>query len=84
VDPAIWQTIKTYSPAYTSGYFLNSVDMQKTPEGSALRDEDERIYGLLFQRTMFMSMVITISCILLGYPIAYLLSNLPSRTANLL
>ena len=84
VDPAIWQTIKTYSPAYTSGYFLNSVDMQKTPEGSALRDEDERIYGLLFQRTMFMSMVITISCILLGYPIAYLLSNLPSRKANLL
>jgi putative spermidine/putrescine transport system permease protein len=84
VDPEIWQTIKTYSPSYTSGYFLNSVDMQKTPEGPALRDEDERIYGLLFQRTMFMSMVITISCILLGYPIAYLLSNLPSRTANLL
>lgn len=84
VDPEIWQTIKTYSPSYTSGYFLNSVDMQKTPEGPVLRDEDERIYGLLFQRTMFMSMVITISCILLGYPIAYLLSNLPSRTANLL
>jgi putative spermidine/putrescine transport system permease protein len=84
VSPEIWQTIKTYSPAYTSGYFLNSVDMQKTAEGPALRDEDERIYGLLFQRTMFMSMVITISCIMLGYPIAYLLSNLPARTANLL
>jgi putative spermidine/putrescine transport system permease protein len=84
VQPEIWQTIKTYSPAYTSGYFLNSVDMQKTPEGPALRDEDERIYGLLFQRTMFMSLVITFSCILLGYPIAYLLSNLPSSKANLL
>ncbi len=84
VAPEIWQTIKTYSPAYTSGYFLNSIDMQKTPEGPALRDEDERIYGLLFQRTMFMSLVITLSCILLGYPIAYLLSNLPSSKANLL
>jgi len=84
VTPEIWQTIKTYSPTYTSGYFLNSVDMQKTADGPALRDEDERIYGLLFQRTMFMSMVITISCILLGYPIAYLLSNLPARKANLL
>jgi putative spermidine/putrescine transport system permease protein len=31
-----------------------------------------------------MSLVITISCILLGYPIAYLLSNLPLRTSNLL
>ncbi len=84
VAPEIWQTIKTYSPAYTSGYFLNSIDMQKTAEGPALRDEDERIYGLLFQRTMFMSLVITLSCILLGYPISYLLSNLPASKANLL
>ncbi len=83
-DPEIWKTIKTYAPAYTSGYFLNAVDAQKTADGPALRDEDERIYGLLFKRTLFMSMMITISCILLGYPVAYLLSNLPSRTANLL
>ncbi len=80
----VWQTIQTYSPAYTSGYFLNAVDMQKTPDGPAMRDDDERIYGLLFKRTMFMSMVITISCILLSYPVAFLLSNLPMRTANLL
>jgi putative spermidine/putrescine transport system permease protein len=33
---------------------------------------------------MFMSMVIMGSCILLGYPIAYLLANLPLRTSNLL
>jgi putative spermidine/putrescine transport system permease protein len=84
VEPEIWQTIKTYSPPYTAGYFLNSVDMQKTPDGPALRDEDERIYGLLFKRTMFMSLIITMSCIMLAYPIAYLLSNLPARKANLL
>ncbi|WP_116598269.1 ABC transporter permease [Primorskyibacter marinus] len=80
----IWQTIKTYSPKYTSGYFLNSVDMQKTPDGPELRDANERIYGILFKRTMFMSMVITISCIMLGYPVAWILANLPARTANLL
>ena len=84
VDTPIWQTIKTYSPKYTSGYFLNSVDMKKTPDGPALRDEDQRIYGLLFKRTMFMSLVITISCIMLGYPVAWILANLPARTANLL
>ncbi len=84
LDPDVWQTIQIYSPNYTSGYFLNAVDMQKTPDGPALRDEDERIYGLLFQRTMFMSLVITFSCILLAYPVAYLLSNLPMRKANLL
>lgn len=33
---------------------------------------------------MFMSLTIMFSCILLGYPIAFLLSNLPLRTSNLL
>nr|WP_254899140.1 ABC transporter permease [Thalassococcus arenae] len=84
LKPDIWRTIKIYSPAYTTGYFLNAVDMQKTPDGPALRDERQRIYGILFQRTMFMSLVITFSCILLAYPVAYLLSNLPARSANLL
>ncbi|MFZ7092083.1 ABC transporter permease [Primorskyibacter sp. 2E233] len=84
LTPEIWHTIKIYSPNFTSGYFLNAVDMEKTPDGAGFRDEDERIYGLLFKRTMFMSMVITISCILLAYPISYLLSTLPARTSNLL
>ena len=84
VNHEIWQTIKTYSPKYTNGYFLNAVDMQKTPEGPQLRDENERIYGILFKRTIFMSMVITFSCIALGYPVAWILANLPARKANLL
>ena len=79
-----WEVIKTYSPPYTTGYFLNAVDMEKTPQGIALRSEDERIYGLLFQRTMFMSLMITFSCVALGYPVAWILANLPPRTANLL
>ncbi|WP_146588291.1 ABC transporter permease [Puniceibacterium confluentis] len=80
----VWQTIKTYSPEFTNGYFLNAVDMQKTPDGPEFRSENQRIYGLLFKRTMFMSLMITGSCILLGYPVAWLLANLPMRTANLL
>ena len=84
VDPDVWKTIQTYSAKYTPGYFLNSVDLQLTPEGIEPRPDNEQIYILLFQRTLFMSMVITISCILLGYPVAWLLANLPMRTANLL
>ncbi|MEM1164381.1 MAG: ABC transporter permease, partial [Pseudomonadota bacterium] len=80
----IWVTIKTYSPNYTSGYFLNAVDFQKSPDGPELKPENERIYLKLFQRTMFMSLVITISCIMLGYPVAWLLANLPMRVSNLL
>ncbi|MEX5562779.1 ABC transporter permease [Pseudophaeobacter sp. 1A16562] len=79
-----WRTIQTYSPKYTSGYFLNSIDMQKGPDGAEARPENQQIYITLLKRTMFMSLVITGSCILLGYPVAWILANLPTRSANLL
>jgi putative spermidine/putrescine transport system permease protein len=83
-DPGVWKTISTYKSAYTSGYFLNSIDRQKSEVGSEWRPDDQRIYLKLLWRTMLMSLVITCSCIVLGYPIAWLLANLPMRTANIL
>ncbi len=83
-DPDIWKTIQTYAPNYTGGYFLNAVDLELGPEGIQAVDEDVQIYIKLFLRTLFLSLVITGSCILLGYPVAWLLANLPMRTANLL
>ncbi|QFU07928.1 Spermidine/putrescine transport system permease protein PotB [Rhodobacteraceae bacterium THAF1] len=83
-DNQVWGTIKAFSSPYTAGYFLSSVDYRLTPQGVEQAPDDQKIYGLLFQRTMFMSLTIMFSCILLGYPIAFLLSNLPLRTSNLL
>jgi putative spermidine/putrescine transport system permease protein len=82
--PAIWETIQMYSAPFTSGYFLNAIDMQKSVDGPEMRPENQRLYGTLFLRTLFMSLVITGSCILLGYPVGWILANLPARTANLL
>ncbi|QDG74833.1 ABC transporter permease [Labrenzia sp. PHM005] len=79
-----WQVLKQFSPRYTDGYFLNSVDAHRTAEGIELKPADERIYMFLFGRTLFLSIMITISCLLLGYPIAFLLASLPLRTSNLL
>ncbi|MGD9865600.1 MAG: ABC transporter permease [Pseudodonghicola sp.] len=84
LEPATWQTIKIFSSRYTNGYFLNAVDLKKGPDGIEARPENQQIYLMLFKRTIFMSVVITLSCILLGYPVAWILANLPSRTANLL
>lgn len=80
----VWRTIKVYAPGYTAGYFLNAVDLEQSYDGIQARPENQRIYMTLFGRTMFMSLVITFSCILLGYPVAWLLANLPMRTANML
>ncbi len=83
-DPGIWRTIQTYSPSVTSGYFLNAVDMRVGADGPEMRPESERIYMNLLVRTLWMSLLITFSCILLAYPVAWLLANLPTRQANLL
>ncbi len=83
-DIELWRTISTFSTKYTNGYFLNSVDLMKGPEGIQSREEEQRIYILLFKRTIFMSLTIMISCILLGYPVAWILANLPMRKANIL
>ena len=83
-DPAIWRTIQKFSPPITSGYFLNAADMQLGDDGVEFRPENQQIYITLFKRTLFMSLVIMGSCILLGYPVAWLLANLPSAKANVL
>jgi putative spermidine/putrescine transport system permease protein len=83
-DIEVWRVIHTYSGRYTNGYFLNAIDMEKSADGPQWRPETQQIYLMLFGRTAFMSLTITFSCLLLGYPIAWLLANLPIRTSNVL
>lgn len=83
-DVEVWRIIKLNSGKYTNGYFLNAVDLKLSPEGIIQRPKEERLYLMLFERTLYMSCLITILCLLLGYPVAYLLASLPTRTANIL
>ncbi len=79
-----WLTMKRLSGAYTAGYYLTSVDAEASADGIIKKPEDERIYLMLFSRTIAMSIFITFMCVLLGYPIAYLLANVSTRTSNML
>ena len=83
-DIAVWETIHRFSGPYTMGYFLASVDAEDGKDGVTLKPEDERIYLYLLWRTMLLSVAITFTCVLLGYPVAYILAALPVRTSNLL
>ncbi|WP_150525316.1 ABC transporter permease [Roseibium sediminis] len=79
-----WATLKLFSPRITPAYFLAAGDAQLTPDGIKMKPADEQIYLFLFWRTLFLSVVITLCCLLLGYPIAFLLAALPLRTSNIL
>ncbi len=84
-EPDLWRTIKAYSGVYTAGYFLSGLDLKSAPEGGIeWKEDDQRIYLQLFQRTLLMSCLITVMTLLVGYPVAYLLATLPLKTSNLL
>lgn len=83
-DVETWRTIKTHAVPITNGYFLNAIDMRRTPEGAQAQPEDKQILIKLFGRTLMMSLIITASCILLAYPVSYILATLPMRVSNLL
>ncbi len=84
-DPSTWHAIRTTGERFTSRHYLNAVDLQRLPDGSvASQPEERRIYLRLFWRTLMVSGVITLLCLLLGYPIAHLIANSPARRANLL
>jgi putative spermidine/putrescine transport system permease protein len=80
----IWRLIKRESANYTASYYYAAVDSQMTSAGLGLKAENKQIYIKLFVRTLYMSSLITFLTILLGYPIAFLLASLKTRTSNLL
>ena len=82
---ATWRLIKRESGKLTSSYYLAGLDMRSDEHGNiGLQPQERRIYVKLFGRTLWMSLLITGICLLLAYPVSYLLATLPLRTSNLL
>ena len=84
-SPELWGVMRQVASAYTIDFFLSAVDLQRDVNGTIVQvDEKERVYVMLFVRTFAMSGLITVLCLVLGYPVAHLLAVLPVRTSNLL
>jgi putative spermidine/putrescine transport system permease protein len=84
-DPATWQYLARNASPYTARYLLASVDRKYDDAGNIVRaDDDEAIYVTVLQRTFGMSAVITGFCLLLGFPLAYMMATQPPRIANVL
>ncbi len=82
---ATWRAVKISAKVYTPAYLANAVDLKYNADGSfSLQDTKHRINLKLLGRTLQISLIVTLACLLLGYPVAYMLSTLPTRTSNLL
>jgi putative spermidine/putrescine transport system permease protein len=80
-----WHAIANNASPWTANYLLAAVDLRRGADGSIERmPEDQRVFLRILLRTFEISAVVTLCCLLLGYPLAYWLSTLPARRANLL
>ncbi|HGY9588526.1 TPA: ABC transporter permease [Vibrio harveyi] len=80
-----WAAFKNLSGAITLSHYLAALDMQVNEFGEIeAQPEKRQIYVDLFFKTFWMSVLITLICLVMASPVAYLLANLPDKRANLL
>ena len=80
-----WQSLGAMKDPYTMGYYLNAVDLRFDANKNIIEKEEYlQIYKTIWMRTLQVSLMVTIFCLLLAYPVSYLLATLPMRTSNLL
>jgi putative spermidine/putrescine transport system permease protein len=84
-EPQYWHAIANNASGWTANYLLAALDLRRGADGSVERmPEDQQVFGRILLRTFEISAVVTVLCLLLGYPLAWWLSTLPARRANLL
>jgi putative spermidine/putrescine transport system permease protein len=84
-DIEYWKAIGVMVDPTTAGYFLNAVDLKYDVNKEVVRQkENRRIYNHTWFKTFKVSVLVMFFCLMLGYPISYLLSTLPLKYSNLL
>ncbi len=80
-----WQAMGQMVNPYTAGYYLNAVDLKYDAKRKIVQQpKKRRIYNHTWIKTFKVSILVTLFCLILGYPIAHLLATLPLKYSNLL
>lgn len=83
-EPDLWRAIQRASQPLKIDNFLLALDMERSSEGEIIKRESTQIYVQLYKKTLMTAVMITLMTILLGYPLAYYLSNISQDKANIL
>jgi len=80
-----WSAIKRASSTISPFYILAALDLKQNSAGEIVSaPKNVSIYLNVLGRTFWISFVVTVFCLALGYPVAYLLATLPTKQSNLL
>lgn len=79
IDPrwgtlATWRALKAASPYLTDRFLLQAIDLENTPDGVAWAAPDHRIYLSRLEITFWISLMVTLLCAAIGFPMAYVMA----------
>ncbi|MCK9505836.1 MAG: ABC transporter permease [Porticoccaceae bacterium] len=80
--PEIWQLIHKESSSLTSFFLRSTIGMTGKRYGD-VSDAGGSAYATTMIRTFWISAVVTLVCLLLGYPLAYLLASAQGKVMKL-
>jgi putative spermidine/putrescine transport system permease protein len=84
-QPEYWAAIKRASSPFTFRYLLAALDLRWDAKGGLqVAADGERVFLAALGRTLWISFVVTSTCLLIGYPIANAIAALPSRFSAIL
>ena len=84
-DPTFWYSMSQMLSETTPIYYWNAIDRTYDLDGKVvMQSEERRMYVATWIKTFKVSVYVTFFCLLLGFPVAHLLANLPLRYSNLL
>ena len=84
-DVEFWRSLGIMKDRTTAGYYWNAIDRTYDDKKNVImQPENRRVYVMFWKRTLLVSTIVTIACLVLAFPVAYLLATLPLRISNLL
>lgn len=83
-DRNLWVVLERAGKPYTSFYFATALDLMWNADDELVQAPPQQsLFRNVFLRTFGISITVTLATLLLGFPVAYLLATLPTKTSNL-
>ena len=84
-DPTFWYSMSQMLSESTPIYYWNAIDRTYDENANIVQQpEERRMYVRTWIKTFKVSVYVTLFCLVLGFPVAHLLANLPLRYSNIL
>jgi putative spermidine/putrescine transport system permease protein len=90
IDPR-WRERETWAAIHRAGgpatdfYLLGALDLRRDADGSIVgAPPEQRVFRDVLVRTLWISAIVTLICLALGYPVAYVIAAQPPGRAGVL